>query len=414
MSYYKKTKFPGVYKGPNSIQIDFRYAQQRPREAFKLEPTAANLQWVANERGSILNEIEKGTFNYAERFPNSKWLKKHAPKTSKLRVRDMIENNDIFLGDIPRKNTLAGYDSGRRAIKKFLGDIFISNLTLDDIERYEEHLRRERGIKTKTVREYSICLSHLCTWAKKKKILKSNPFVDHTLKDTNEEKTDKVVDDKVLAFDVSEINLLIKAATGQIANLIQFAIFSGLRPSEFFALTWENVDLVARTISIEFSISRGNYNLPKTKKSYRTISLNNMAYEAIVNQRQHTYMKPPTSFKLGSKIREGIFVFYDPVRNKPWTDDQRFAKTFWRGLFKKQGLRYLWPYSMRHTYASLCIAAGEDRDWIARQMGTSVEMLRENYGHWLKEAEKLAGREGGDKLDGLIDKLSPSQTLKNS
>ncbi|HEV8276342.1 MAG TPA: hypothetical protein VGQ26_11690 [Streptosporangiaceae bacterium] len=44
------------------------------------------------------------------------------------------------------------------------------------------------------------------------------------------------------------------------------------------------------------------------------------------------------------------------------------------------------PYALRHTYASLSIAAGVSLFELARLMGTSPAMLDATYGHLLPDA----------------------------
>lgn len=53
-------------------QVAFYYAGTRCRESVKLQPTSANLKRAAQRRAAILDAIEKGTFDYATTFPNSK------------------------------------------------------------------------------------------------------------------------------------------------------------------------------------------------------------------------------------------------------------------------------------------------------------------------------------------------------
>lgn len=55
-----------------SIEIDFRYRGKRCRERIKLAPTPRNLRYCENLLGQIKIEIEKGTFDYAAHFPDSK------------------------------------------------------------------------------------------------------------------------------------------------------------------------------------------------------------------------------------------------------------------------------------------------------------------------------------------------------
>jgi integrase len=50
------------------------------------------------------------------------------------------------------------------------------------------------------------------------------------------------------------------------------------------------------------------------------------------------------------------------------------------------GLTHRTPYAMRHTFASVAIAAGIPTFEIAWMMGTSVLMIEKTYGHLLADA----------------------------
>ena len=50
------------------------------------------------------------------------------------------------------------------------------------------------------------------------------------------------------------------------------------------------------------------------------------------------------------------------------------------------GLAHRSPYALRHTYASLAIAAGVSLFELARFMGTSVEQIDRTYGHVLPDS----------------------------
>ncbi len=56
----------------SSIEISFTYQGKRCREKIKLKPTPANLKRTERHRAAILDAIEKGTFDYATTFPDSK------------------------------------------------------------------------------------------------------------------------------------------------------------------------------------------------------------------------------------------------------------------------------------------------------------------------------------------------------
>ncbi len=58
----------------------------------------------------------------------------------------------------------------------------------------------------------------------------------------------------------------------------------------------------------------------------------------------------------------------------------------WTPAVRAAGLAHRSPYALRHTYASLAIAAGVSLFELARFMGTSVEQIDKTYGHLLPDA----------------------------
>jgi integrase len=68
-------------------------------------------------------------------------------------------------------------------------------------------------------------------------------------------------------------------------------------------------------------------------------------------------------------------IALSPWRNREWTPAVRAA-----------GLKHRTIYALRHTYASLSIAAGVSLFELCRLMGTSPAMLDRTYGHLLPDA----------------------------
>ena len=63
---------PGVRQvSASSYEISFVYEGERCREPIKLPPSKTNFEYLKRRRAEILNQIERGTFKYAEHFPGS-------------------------------------------------------------------------------------------------------------------------------------------------------------------------------------------------------------------------------------------------------------------------------------------------------------------------------------------------------
>jgi hypothetical protein len=107
----------------------------------------------------------------------------------------------------------------------------------------------------------------------------------------------------------------------------------------------------------------------KTERSLRAVPLPARAAEALdgLAVRLDTRMLFPAS-------RGG------PLALQPW----RWRE--WDPALRAGGVEHRTPYAMRHTYASLSIAAGVSLFELSRLMGTSPSMLDKTYGHMLPDA----------------------------
>jgi len=56
----------------SSYEITFPYKGKRCRERIRTKPSPANTRKLEQFRAAIMHAIEKGEFNYAETFPQSK------------------------------------------------------------------------------------------------------------------------------------------------------------------------------------------------------------------------------------------------------------------------------------------------------------------------------------------------------
>ena len=85
-------------------------------------------------------------------------------------------------------------------------------------------------------------------------------------------------------------------------------------------------------------------------------------------------------------------IFHNPRTNKPWQGDQAIRKTCWQPAIKKAGVRYRKPYQTRHTFASMCLSAGENLAWVSKMLGHSnVLQTARTYATWIPDSSPEAG-----------------------
>jgi integrase len=77
------------------------------------------------------------------------------------------------------------------------------------------------------------------------------------------------------------------------------------------------------------------------------------------------------------------------------------TKRIWYPLLRRLGLPPRRPYQTRHTAATLWLAAGENPEWIARQMGHSTtEMLFRIYSRYVPNLT----RQDGSAFESLLNR----------
>ncbi|CAG4900410.1 site-specific integrase [Paraburkholderia saeva] len=375
----------------STIEVTFSYKGQRCRERIKLEPTAANLKRVENFLGSVRNAIANGTFDYRVSFPNSKNASKFMQ-----RAGDGTLFSDFLDGWIERQrkvlkaSTVEGYES---VIETHLKPQFGAT-TLPDLKRaqFREWCAKQEFSNKRMTNVLSVARAALAE-AVQDELLEANVLSGWTYQRKEALKPDDDVD----PFTAEEQRAILGAADQpQDRNLFQFAFWAGLRTSELIGFKWTDIDWTRNEARISRATTRAARaakvdESTKTRGSTRVIKLLGPAMQALVDQKPHTFLLNDT-------------VFMNPRTSKPWHNDQAI-RVAWNRLIHKAKVRYRRPYQTRHTYASMMLSAGEPPMWVASQMGhTSLKMLEQRYGRWMKDSAPDAGDKAVLLFGGLDEK----------
>ena len=131
-----------------------------------------------------------------------------------------------------------------------------------------------------------------------------------------------------------------------------------MRTSELIALNWSDIDQVEGTVRVNKALTQASVEPeePKTRAGNRDVKLLSGALEAIETQRQHTYFR-------------GEELFQNPRTLERWVGDALIRKTLWVPALRHAGVHYRNPNQTRHTFASICLTAGENVMWVSVQMG---------------------------------------------
>ncbi|APF00818.1 Arm DNA-binding domain-containing protein [Pseudomonas putida] len=359
----------------SSIEITFMFRGVRCRERVALKPSATNLKKAQQHKAAIEHAIAQGTFDYSVTFPGSPRAAKFAPETSQetaggyltkwLQAKKKHISSSTFEGyrkivELRLLPTIGHHlviDLKRKTIKDWLDTLQVGNKTLSNIQS---------------------CLRSALNDAVDEELLDTNPLAGWTY--ARKEAPPK--EDDVDPFTPEEQQAILAALSGQARNMVQFALWTGLRTSELVALDWGDVDWVRGEVMISRAMTQaagGEAEVTKTAAGRRSVKLLRPAMEALKAQKEHTFLADKE-------------VFQNPRTLERWAGDQPIRKTMWHPAMKKAGVRYRRPYQTRHTYASMMLSAGEHPMWVAKQMGhTDWTMIARVYGRWMPSADIEAG-----------------------
>jgi integrase len=180
-------------------------------------------------------------------------------------------------------------------------------------------------------------------------------------------------------------------------GLILTAVYTGLRQGELLGLTWRHVDLVKKTLNVrqqlQYVAKQGYiFREPKTNKSKRQVPLTPQVVQVLKEVR-----KTQAEYKLiCEEYHDHDLVFCLP-NGKP-LDSTNLTKRF-KNLAKNHGYSELRFHDLRHTCATLLLAAGIEAKKVQEILGhESITTTLDVYGHVLPTMQ----REAMDRLSSFM------------
>jgi integrase len=149
-------------------------------------------------------------------------------------------------------------------------------------------------------------------------------------------------------------------------RLIVVAALSGLRRGELFALTAANVDLGGSTITVAATGDGGKVGRPKGGK-VRRVYVEGRVVELLAEQ-------------LRERVPNGYDLVFPSPQGEMWGGSNFRARVF-NPAKKRAELNGMIFHDLRHTYASLLIAANVQPMVVAEQLGhTDARLVLQRYG----------------------------------
>lgn len=378
------------------LYFDFFYRGVRCREQTDLTDTPSNRKTVEKVMKRIDADIRAGNFNYAAYFPNSPHanaLGSHplsdantslpatttpAPAAASLPAPDFGQFSEQWLSENEvrwRRNTRTlRKDMVRVHLMPVFADRMVSAISRADLLEFRAALAKKPGAKAKstlspkTINEVmSVLIAILGEAADRYGF--TNPG--------NRIKRLKVPRQDVQPFTLDEALRIVATCRDDFRSYFIVRFFTGMRSGEVHGLKWRFVDFERRQILVRESFTHGEQDGVKTDGSLREVDMSQQVYDALKAQKS-------LSFHLSD------YVFCS--RNGNPIDLKNFVDRVWNPLLQHLTIERRRPYQMRHTAATLWLAAGENPEWISRQLGHSTsEMLFRVYSRFVPNLTRNDG-----------------------
>jgi integrase len=373
----------------NKLVLDFRYKGVRCREQTALTDSKNNRAKLTKLIDDIEAAIRLGRFVYSDFFPGSPRAKHFESEDKAIKQRqsdapavvmyrecplfsafaaEWLEENEGIWKKSHNANVMAIFE---HYLLPTFGSLRLDVISRADILKLRASLTKHRDGKKRISNDW---INHIM--AQLRKILAEaairyafdNPFVD--IKPLTIEKP------LINPLTLQEVRIFLAGVRSDFRLYYTVRFFTGLRTAEIDGLKWKFIDFERRQIVVQETIVNGNEETPKNQYSYRHVYMSNAVFEALKAQQLVT--------------GKNEYVFCNGAGNP--LDHHNVTKRVWTPTLKLLGLTHRRAYETRHTAATLWLAAGENPEWIARQLGhSSTKMLFERYSRFVPNVTRQDG-----------------------
>ena len=172
------------------------------------------------------------------------------------------------------------------------------------------------------------------------------------------------------------------------ACLFAVALTTGMRPSEYLALCWRDIDWDRGTISVVRTLHKneGQWIFADTKRvrSRRVVKLQVWVLDLLRKLKRRTDEVGPTC--------DSVFadLIFTTARGEPINEEYLVKKHF-KPLLREAGLPNIRLYDLRHTSATLALSVGVAPKVVSEQLGhASAAFTLDTYSHVLPHMQEEA------------------------
>lgn len=292
--------------------------------------------------------------------------------------------------------TLKTYETTSRIVAVYFGDLPLSKISIDKYQLFINEYGENHSIRSvrkahaqlKACIQYALHTGYITTDITFKVKMTGTAPQDENKKFLNEVDVKKLIATIMKDYDGSQTA----------SAMILFALSTGCRLGEVFALTEDCIDWKKKTVKIKRSWDYKDTHTfikTKTKASVRSIAVDKETLAVLDAIIKH-YKKE--ALKIGIR-KENKFVFLTRLFKQM---SYRRVNEILKEKCLEAGIKVISFHSLRHTHASLLLLKGADMQFVSKRLGhNSVLITMEVYAHVLKEMEDI----GNDQVDHLASEI---------
>lgn len=393
-------KSGGVAASRTRIQFTFWYLGKRRRPTVNLAPNKTNLDAAKRRLEGIEKAIERGSFRFAEEFPDYQNLAEIVAAeqgTTSAPTRPTVAQVCAgYIGTLRARRELAF--ATVESYRKILADR-VEDFTAADGRRLAEHVFADvpfsvlnsiatgREVSKKTFNNVVSAIRG--AWAHGYKDLPDRKDPALGLAGVRIPKKEQPKPDPFPVEEAESVVAAIRKDWGELqGNYEEFRFFGngGLRPSEEIALEWADLDFAKGELAVCKARVMGRAKDETKNYIDRIVEVTPRGMEVLRRQRA-IYSK----MKLAGKIAA------DPATGEPHTriffhetgipfNNLQLPWKRWDWSIARAKKRTRTPYAARHSSISWMLMIGRNFLWVADQHGHSAAVMLKVYAKWLRGA----------------------------
>lgn len=345
-----------VYLGRDRQTHRRRYHNRTVRGPLGAAQKYLNTRLREREQGRDLVNSEIALNEYLDR-----WLELAA--RPKLRAKSYVDYESLL----------------RRYIRPALGERLLRSLVPLDIQGVYQWMH-ERNLSSRTIRYTHAVLHAALEQAIKWRLLLHNPSTGVELPKASRREMREMTPEEARRF----LRVALKTKFGV---LFALALTTGMRPSEYLALRWSDIDWEQETATVSRTLEkRCGWKFAETKRarSRRLVKLQSW----VIRLLRRTYaIASVTNFK-NSAAAAQMFK----TKSGDSINSDFLARQF-KQILRQAGISAMRLYDLRHTAATLALAAGVPAKIVSEQLGHATSAFTlDVYSHVLPHMQSEAAK----------------------